>query len=89
MAAFFDIVSQDPVLSQSKLVAEPWDVGQTDFYELGRFHPCGGSGTASTRHHGRFLAQQPRPRRGVRLSVRRVRLTFSPAAAGDRPRPST
>ena len=39
VAAFFDIVSQDPVVSQSKLVVEPWDVGQTDSYELGRFPP--------------------------------------------------
>ena len=42
MAAFFDIVSQDPVLSQSKLVAEPWDVGQTDFYVLGGSTPVEG-----------------------------------------------
>ena len=39
VAAFFDIVSQDPLVSQVKLVAEPWDVGQTDSYELGRFPP--------------------------------------------------
>ncbi len=39
VAAFFDIVSQDPLVSQAKLVAEPWDVGQTDSYELGRFPP--------------------------------------------------
>jgi glycogen operon protein len=39
VSAFFDIVSQDPVVSVAKLVAEPWDVGQTDSYELGRFPP--------------------------------------------------
>jgi glycogen operon protein len=39
VSAFFDIVTQDPVVSQAKLVAEPWDVGQTDSYELGRFPP--------------------------------------------------
>ncbi len=39
VSAFFDVVSQDPVVSQVKLVAEPWDVGQTDSYELGRFPP--------------------------------------------------
>jgi glycogen operon protein len=37
VSAFFDVVSQDPVVSIAKLVAEPWDVGQTDSYELGRF----------------------------------------------------
>jgi isoamylase len=37
MSAFFDLVAQDPVVSQAKLVAEPWDVGQLDSYDLGRF----------------------------------------------------
>ena len=31
--------SQDPVVSRVKLVAEPWDVGQMDSYDLGRFPP--------------------------------------------------
>ncbi len=39
VSAFFDLVAQDPVVSQVKLVAEPWDVGQTDSYDLGRFPP--------------------------------------------------
>jgi isoamylase len=39
VSAFFDVVYQDPVVSRAKLVAEPWDVGQTDSYELGRFPP--------------------------------------------------
>jgi isoamylase len=39
VSAFFDLVSQDPVVSRAKLVAEPWDVGQRDSYELGRFPP--------------------------------------------------
>jgi isoamylase len=38
-SAFFDLVSQDPVVSRTKLIAEPWDVGQTDSYEVGRFPP--------------------------------------------------
>jgi isoamylase len=37
LAAFFDIVAQDPVISRAKLIAEPWDVGQPDSYEVGRF----------------------------------------------------
>ncbi len=36
-AAFFELVDQDPVLSQVKLIAEPWDVNQADSYDLGRF----------------------------------------------------
>jgi isoamylase len=39
MSAFFDLVSQDPVVSRAKLIAEPWDVGQVDSYDLGRFPP--------------------------------------------------
>jgi glycogen operon protein len=38
-SAFFDLVAQDPVVSQAKLIAEPWDVGQMDSYDLGRFPP--------------------------------------------------
>src|SRR6202035_4258188 len=32
-----DMVAQDPVVSQAKLIAEPWDVGQLDSYDLGQF----------------------------------------------------
>jgi isoamylase len=39
VSAFFDLVAQDPWVSRAKLVAEPWDVGQTDSYDLGRFPP--------------------------------------------------
>ena len=35
--SFFDLVTQDPVVSRAKLIAEPWDVGQMDSYDLGRF----------------------------------------------------
>ncbi len=38
-SAFFDLVAQDPVVSRAKLIAEPWDVGQGDSYDLGRFPP--------------------------------------------------
>jgi len=39
VSAFFDLVSQDPVVSRAKLIAEPWDVGRMDSYDLGRFPP--------------------------------------------------
>jgi glycogen operon protein len=39
LSAFFDLVSQDPVVSRAKLIAEPWDVGRMDSYDLGRFPP--------------------------------------------------
>jgi glycogen operon protein len=38
-SAFLDLVAQDPVVSRSKLIAEPWDVGQADSYDVGRFPP--------------------------------------------------
>jgi glycogen operon protein len=37
-AAFFDAIRQDPVLTQVKLIAEPWDVGPGG-YQLGAFPP--------------------------------------------------
>ena len=36
LGAFFDIVHQDPVLSQVKLIAEPWDLGAGG-YQVGNF----------------------------------------------------
>ncbi|HEX7859561.1 MAG TPA: glycogen debranching protein GlgX [Verrucomicrobiae bacterium] len=36
LAAFFDIIHQDPVLSEVKLIAEPWDVGMGG-YQVGNF----------------------------------------------------
>ncbi|MGH9302969.1 MAG: glycogen debranching protein GlgX [Acidimicrobiales bacterium] len=35
---FFEVIEQDPVLSQVKLIAEPWDLGP-DGYQLGHFPP--------------------------------------------------
>jgi isoamylase len=36
LSAFFDIIHQDPVISQVKLIAEPWDVGEGG-YQVGNF----------------------------------------------------
>ena len=38
LATFFDLVQQDPVVSQVKLIAEPWDVGDGG-YQVGKFPP--------------------------------------------------
>ncbi len=38
LSAFFDLVQQDPVISQVKLIAEPWDVGEGG-YQVGNFPP--------------------------------------------------
>jgi glycogen operon protein len=38
LAAFFDVIQQDPVVSRVKLIAEPWDVGEGG-YQVGNFPP--------------------------------------------------
>jgi isoamylase len=38
LSAFFDLAQQDPVVSQVKLIAEPWDVGEGG-YNVGQFPP--------------------------------------------------
>jgi isoamylase len=38
LSAFFDLVQQDPVVSQVKLIAEPWDLGEGG-YQVGNFPP--------------------------------------------------
>jgi len=39
LSAFFDIIHQDPTISQVKLIAEPWDLGEGG-YQVGKF-PAG------------------------------------------------
>jgi glycogen operon protein len=36
LSAFFDLVQQDPIVSQAKLIAEPWDLGEGG-YQVGNF----------------------------------------------------
>ncbi|MBS1957221.1 MAG: glycogen debranching enzyme, partial [Cyanobacteria bacterium SZAS-4] len=36
LSAFFDVIQQDPVVSQVKLIAEPWDIGEGG-YQVGNF----------------------------------------------------
>jgi isoamylase len=38
LSSFFDIIHQDPVISQVKLIAEPWDIGEGG-YQVGKFPP--------------------------------------------------
>ncbi|MBB5287299.1 glycogen operon protein [Rhabdobacter roseus] len=38
LGAFFSIIHQDPIISQVKLIAEPWDMGE-DGYQVGKFPP--------------------------------------------------
>jgi glycogen operon protein len=38
LSSFFDTIHQDPIIAQSKLIAEPWDVGAGG-YQVGEFPP--------------------------------------------------
>lgn len=38
LSSFFDLIQQDPVVSQVKLIAEPWDIGEGG-YQVGSFPP--------------------------------------------------
>jgi glycogen operon protein len=38
LSSFFDTIHQDPIISQAKLIAEPWDVGDGG-YQVGEFPP--------------------------------------------------
>jgi glycogen operon protein len=83
LSAFFDVVHQDPVVSQVKLIAEPWDVGEGG-YQVGEFPPLWTEWNAKYRDTVRsFWA-------GERIGVRDLgyRLTGSSdlyAADGRRP----
>ena len=73
------------MLSQVKLIAEPWDVGQGDSYDLGRF-PAAVVGVerALPRHRARLLAQRRRHARGPATRWR----GSSDLYGGSRRRPS-
>ena len=90
LAAFFDLVAQDPVVSRAKLIAEPWDVGQSDSYDIGRFPPLWREWNGRYRDtHAGLLAQPRRAARRVRHPLRRVVGPVRRAAAGAPPRRST
>ncbi len=62
LGAFFDIIHQDPILSQVKLIAEPWDLGEGG-YQVGNFP------TKWTEWNGKYRDAMRRFWRGDRRSV--------------------
>jgi isoamylase len=52
MSAFFDVIQQDPVVSQVKLIAEPWDASDGG-YQLGNFPPLWSEWNGKFRDHVR------------------------------------
>ena len=86
-ARFFDIMRQDPVLSQVKLIAEPWDLGHGG-YQVGNF-PLGWAEWNDRYRdaHARLLEGRRRPDRRVRARGSPAR-AISTAARGKRPHAS-
>ena len=86
VSAFFDLVSQDPVVSRVKLIAEPWDVGQVDSYDLGRFPPLWREWNGKYRDTMRdFWRSHPVGMRRVRHPVLPARPTCTAGAGAARP----
>ena len=52
LSSFFDIIHQDPIISQVKLIAEPWDVGDGG-YQVGNFPPQWSEWNGKYRDHVR------------------------------------
>jgi glycogen operon protein len=52
LSAFFDVIQQDPVISQVILIAEPWDVGEGG-YQVGNFPPLWSEWNGKFRDHVR------------------------------------
>ena len=67
LSAFFDLIQQDPVVSQVKLIAEPWDVGEGG-YQVGNFPPLW------SEWNGKYRDTRPRLLARHRSDARRVRL---------------
>ena len=72
LSAFFDLVQQDPVVSQVKLIAEPWDVGDGG-YQVGNFPPLWTEWNGKyPRHRARLLARREVHAGRVRLAADRL-----------------
>ena len=70
LSAFFDLVRQDPVVSQVKLIAEPWDVGEGG-YRSATSRRCGRSGTVGSATRSATSGAASRDARRVRLPLHR------------------
>ena len=71
LSAFFDLIQQDPVISQVKLIAEPWDVGEGG-YQVGNFPPLWSEWNGKYRDTVRdFWRGTEQTLAGVRIAVHR------------------
>ena len=90
LGAFFDIIHQDPVLSQVKLIAEPWDLGEGG-YQVGNF-PVGLDGMERDVSRQRALATGRATTgiaRRLRVPAHRARAISTSRAGAGRQRAST
>ena len=97
LSTFFELVQQDPVVSQVKLIAEPWDVGPGG-YQVGNFPPQWTEWNGKYRDTVRdFWRGEPslgefasparrlrRPLRALRPPARRAASTSSPPTTASR-----
>ena len=89
LGTFFDIIHQDPVLSQVKLIAEPWDVGPGG-YQVGNFPVGWAEWNDRYRNCVRsVLERRARPAARARVAARRARATCTRRAGATRTRAST
>ncbi len=71
LSAFFDLIQQDPIVSQVKLIAEPWDVGEGG-YQVGQLPaPLVGVERPVPRHRPRLLARRAGDGGRVRVAAHR------------------
>ena len=89
LSAFFDLIQQDPVVSQVKLIAEPWDVGEGG-YQVGNFPPLWSEWNGKYRDSDpRLLARRGPDAGRVRLPPHRHLATSTRTTAAGRTRRST
>ena len=92
LSAFFDIIQQDPVISQVKLIAEPWDLGDGG-YQVGNFPPLWSEWNGKYRDTVRdYWRGESAAAGGVRLAADRLErplraLRPPPDRVGQRDRP--
>ena len=85
LATFFELVQQDPVVSQVKLIAEPWDVGPGG-YQVGNFPPQWTEWNGAYRDTVRdFWRGEPNLAASSRAGCRGPRTSTSSRGAGPSP----
>ena len=88
LSAFFDTIHQDPVLSQVKLIAEPWDVGPGG-YQVGNFPVLWAEWNGLYRDTMRDFWRAQANVAAVRLALHRLERPLPATTAASRSRRST